>query len=133
MAVQILFLLEILVATFALWLGLYATNRDLPWKHDAQPLWKRPPILTGAGLLLASVYLYGNAMKMVATTPEEFAVLAAVHAVGHTHRHRPVPCGRRATDLRRETDAEMGICAAGRRGRDRRVVGGRHPQRVPVR
>ena len=74
MAVQILFLVEVLLAAFVLWIGLYSITRDLPWRREAQRIWQRPPLMAGAGMILGSIYLFGNAMKMVSTTPEEFVL-----------------------------------------------------------
>lgn len=72
MSVPIVFLIEVLAASFVLWLGLYIITRDLPWRHEDVRLWERPPLLVGTGLVLASIYFYGRAMEMVSVLAEEF-------------------------------------------------------------
>lgn len=72
MAVKVIFLVEVLIAAFVLWLGVYIITRDLPWRHESARPWWRPPLLAGAGLILASVYLYGTAMETVSVQQEEF-------------------------------------------------------------
>ncbi len=69
---QLIFMTEVISAAFVLWLGLYVITRDLPWRNTGHRRWLRTPLMAGLALIFFAIYVYGNAMEVLAESAAEY-------------------------------------------------------------